>query len=238
MQNPTRIPELVQRERFVKRLLANRSISFVAGDDGWACVPFRQDPTRDVVLFWSSRAEAERWAHVVASTPTIHDITLPVLLADVLPMLAERRCLIGPDWSTDPTDPIFDAQDLCERIWRERSEQFMQTARETDAVFVLESASGPAFLPSQRQPGKEYLPIWSTRDDASFHISGSWSVKRPIAVSLAVFRDRYLPYLEQRGWFVGPEPMAGPGSRELTPAEFQVRAFPSMTLSQLRAVSA
>lgn len=236
MQNLARIPDLVHRERFVKRVLAAGSVSFVSGEAGWACVPFRQDAAREVVLFWSSRTEAERWADVVAVAPVVHSVTLSILLSDVLPMLGGRRCLIGPDWNSEPVDPVIEPADLSERLWRERSEAFLGKVRELDAVWLLESASGPAFLPSQRAAGKEFLPIWQSREDAEFHIAGSWAVKRPIAVSLAVFRDRYLSYLDQRGWLVGPEPMPGAGTRELTTSEFAMRTFPAATLSQLRAV--
>ena len=236
MQNPARIPDLVHRERFVKRVLAIGTVSFVAGEAGWACVPFRQDASRDVVLFWSSRTEAERWADVVAVAPVVHNVPLSVLLSDVLPMLTTRKCLIGPDWNSEPADPVIEPIDLNERLWRERSEGFLGRVRETGALWLLESASGPVFLPSQRAAGKEFLPVWQSRADAEFHIAGSWAVKRPIAVGLAVFRDRYLPYLEQRGWLVGPEPMPGVGTRELTAGEFAMRTFPAATLSQLRAV--
>lgn len=236
MQMTARIPELVHRERFVKRVLAGASVAFVAGEDGWACVPFRQDATREVVLFWSSRTEAMRWADVVARAPTIHDVTLSVLLADVLPMLAQRRCLVGPDWSSDPADPVIEPADLAERLWRERTDQFLLRIREADSIWLLESAAGPAFLRSSQGGTKEYLPIWSSREDAQAHIAGSWAVKRPISVSLATFRDRYLPFLEQRGWTVGPEPLPGAGAREFSPAEFAVRAFPAATLALLRAV--
>ncbi len=238
MQNPTRIPELAHRERFIKNVLATGSISFVNGDDGWACVPFKQDPSRDIVLFWSSPTEAQRWAEVVATNPTVHNISLASLLTDVLPMLTQRRCLIGTDWSTDPADPVVQSDDLAARIWRERGEQFMTTVRKTAAVWVLESASGPATLPSQRQPGKEYMPVWATREAAAVHIAGGWAVKRAISISLDIFADRYLPFVEQRGWFVGSEPMAGAGTKELTAAEFSTRAFPAKTLSQLRVISA
>ena len=237
MQIKASIPELVHRERFVRRVLAAQSATFVAGTDGWACVPFKQDATRDVVLFWSNPSEAQKWADVIAVNPTLHSVQLPVLLTDVLPMLAERRCLVGFDWSSDPADPILEPADLQERLWRERTEQFLLKTREEEMVWVLESASGPAFLPSQSAGGKEFLPVWTSRDDAEFNSAGSWAVKRPIAVSLNVFRDRYLPFLEQRGWFVGPEPMPGAATRELTPTEFALRAYPAAdTLSQLRAV--
>lgn len=237
MQMKASIPELVHRERFVRSVLTSSSVSFVAGDDGWACVPFRQDPTREVVLFWANIGEAQKWADVVATNPALHTIALPTLLADVLPMLAARNCLIGFDWSTDPSDPVIEPTDLIERLWRERTDQFLLKVREDDSVWVLESASGPAFLPSKRAGGKEFLPVWASREDAEFNSAGSWAVKRPIAVNLDVFASRYLPFLEQRGWFVGPEPMPGTGTRELSPSEFAMRAYPARhTLSQLRSV--
>lgn len=236
MHNPTRIPDLVNRERFIKRVLANGGVSFVSGDDGWACVPFKQDPARDIVLFWSSRLEAARWADVVATNAKIHDVALPSLIADVLPMLAERNCLVGSDWSTSPADPVLSPDDLSVRIWRERGEQFISTVRDSNSVWLLESAAGPAMLPSGREAGKDYLPVWTTREAAAHNITGSWSVKRPIAVSLPVFFERYLPFLEQRGCFIGPEPMPHAGTKELTPAEFSMRAQPNLTLSKLRAV--
>jgi hypothetical protein len=225
MQYLTRIP-----------VLSGARVAIVSGDAGWACVPFKQDPNRDVVLFWSSVSEAERWAPVLATNPSVHEIPLATLLAEVLPMLAERRCLIGPDWSTDPTDPIVDCTDLCERLWRDRNEHFVTRIRETNAIWTLESASGPAFLASTRVNGKEFLPVWATREDAAANAAGSWAVKRPISVSLDVFRDRYMPYLEQRGWFVGPEPMPGAGAREVSPSELANRLFPVQALARLRAV--
>jgi len=236
MQKSPRIPDLVHRERFVKRVVAGEGAYIVSGENGWASVPFRLDPTRDVVLVWASRSEAERWADVVAVSPQVFAAPLPVLLSDVLPMLATRRCLVGPDWSSDPSDPVMEPADLLERVWRERTEQFLLKIRSANEVWVLESAAGPAILPSQRDIGHEFVPIWAEREAAEFHIAGSWSVKRPIAVSLAVFRDRYLPYLEQRGSFVGLDPMPGAGARELTASEFSMRVFPVATLAQLRAV--
>ncbi len=236
MQPVTRIPELVRRDRFVKSVLASSMISIISGDDGWACVPFKQDRNRDVVLFWSSASEATRWANVVATNPSVHQVPLATLLADVLPMLSERRCLIGADWSTDPTDPVIDAADLGERLWRERNDNFVNAVRQTSAIWVLESASGPAVLPSTRAPEREFLPVWATREAAIANAAGSWAVKRPISVSLETFRDRYLPYLEQRGGLVGPEPMPGAGARELLPCELAMRLFPAQTLARLRAV--
>ena len=237
MQIKASIPELVHRERFVRRVLAARSVSFVAGEAGWACVPFRQDASREVVLFWANAPEAQKWADVIATNPTVHTATLAQLLDDVLPMLTGRNCLVGFDWSTDPGDPVIEPADLLERLWRERTDQFLLKVREDNSVWVLESAAGPAFLRSKRAHGKEFLPVWNCRDDAEFNSAGSWAVKRPIAISLDVFRDRYLPFLEQRGWFIGPEPLPGAGTRELTPVEFVMRAFPAAdTLSRLRAV--
>jgi hypothetical protein len=236
MQNPHRIPELAHREMFLKAAVAGHGVWLVTGDDGWGRVPFKQDPARDVVLVWSGETEAKRWADVVATNPTVYHAGLDTLLAEVLPMLAQRRCLVGADWSTDPTDLILDAEDLTARIWRERGEHFMSEVRASNTVWLLESASGPASLASRRDAAKEFLPIWASREAAAHNIAGAWAVKRPIGVSLEVFCDRYLPFVEQRGWFVGPEPLPAAGTKEISANEFSMRAFPRMTLSRLRAV--
>ena len=236
MLNSLPIPQLVSRDRFIKRVLANNGASFVAGDEGWACVPFKRDASREIVLFWSSRGEAERWSEVVAINPQVHDVSLGALLGEVLPMLASRRALVGSDWSTDPSDPVVEAEELALRLWRERSETFMASIRQSQSVWVLESASGPATLPSRRQADRSYIPVWAKREDAVALTIGEWSTKRPIAVSLDVFAQRYIPFLEQRGWFVGPEPLPGAGTQELSPPEFTMAAFPQNALSRLRSV--
>ncbi len=231
-----RVPDLMQRERFIRRLNSTGALSFVVGDAGWATVPFRLDPNRGVVLFWSNAREAHKWAEVVAVNPEVHQATLAQLLTEVLPMLTQRNCLVGYDWCTDPTDPVIEPSDLHGRIWRERTDSFLQTVLGTDTIWLLESASGPAMLPSQRSEGREFLPVWATRDAAAFNATGSWASKRPLGVTLAVFRDRYLPFLEQRGCLIGSEPIPGAGAFELSPSEFALGAFPGQALERLRAV--
>ena len=236
MQSPSRIPELVQRERFVRRLTAGRALHFVAGQEGWATVPFRHDASREVVLFWTDRREAETWADVVAATPTVYEVSIGQLLAEVLPMLALRGCLVGHDWSADPSDPVIEPGELAERIWRERTDAHITAIRSTGTVWLLESAGGPAMLPSLRLSGSDCLPVWADRNAAAAAATGSWANKRPLGVSLKVFHDRYLPFLEQRGGLIAPEPLALAGSRELTPSEFATVVFPHEALARLRAV--
>ncbi len=236
MQVAARIPDLVQRERFIRKIVVTGEVFFVAGDDGWATVPFRGDPTRAVVLFWSSQSEASKWSHVIAANPEIHTVKLGHLLSDVLPMLLANACLVGHDWSTDPADPVIAPTELSERIWRERTDLLVANMRSTDTVWVLESANGPALLPSSRIGGRDCLPVWASREAAVFNAAGSWSNKRPLGIKLSVFRERYLPFVTSRDGTIGPEPMADAGMRELTAAEFARLAWPADALSQLRAV--
>ncbi|MBX9925670.1 MAG: DUF2750 domain-containing protein [Hyphomicrobiaceae bacterium] len=236
MHVSARIPDLVQRERFIRKIVLTNEAFFVAGQDGWATVPFRSDPARQVVLFWSSRGEAEKWSHVVADNPHIHTVKLGQLLAEVLPMLTSNACLIGHDWSTDPADPVIAPAELAERIWRERTDSLIGTMRTSEIVWVLESASGPALLPSSRISGRECLPVWASREAAAFNAAGSWSNKRPLGVKLSMFRERYVPFVSARDGTIGPEPMPEAGMREMTPQEFTTLAYPAMTLSRLRSV--
>ncbi len=236
MQIRARVSELAQRERFIRKLISTDTLYFVAGSDGWATVPFRHDRGREVVLFWTCRREAEKWGEVVVENPMVHDVRLGQLLAEVLPMLDANGCLIGHDWSSDPSDPVISPGELSERIWRDRNDHFIASMRATDTLWVLESASGPALIPSARSAEKDCLPVWATREAAATHIAGSWSNKRPLGIPLQTFRDRYLPFVESRGGMIGIEPLPQAGARELTAAEFTRLAFPAMALSQIRAV--
>lgn len=229
-------PELTNREHFIANVLSNGGVSIVTGDDGWARVPLRQDPSRDVILLWSTPQEAVRWASVVAINPVVQHISLDELMGVTLPELAAHGAVVGADWNSDPTDLIVDASDLAIRLLRERTERFMTSVRSARTLWLLESASGPAMLPSARQEGREYLPVWSTREDAVHHTTGGWAVKRPVSVSLDLFTEAYLPFVERNGGFIGANPMPVSGTKEMTAAEFSMAAFPQRTLALLRAV--
>lgn len=236
MKTFSRAADLGHRGRFIRRLTQTGAVFIVTGEHDWATVAFRYDPKWQVLLVWSSRNEAERWADVVAVAPKVCEVRLPQLMTDILPVLEDRRWLVGHDWCSDPTDPVIMPGELIERIWRERTDQFITSIVSAGAVWVLESASGPALLPSGRFAGKDTLPVWASREAAVANCVGSWAAKRPLGIDLANFRERYLPYVTGNEMTVAPAPLAGAGARELTGSEFLNLAYPGFARSQLRAV--
>lgn len=232
----SRAADLSHRGRFIRRLTQTGAAFIVAGEHGWATVGFRYDPKLQVLLVWSNRNEAERWADVIAVAPKVCEVGLPQLMTDILPVLEDRRCLVGHDWCSDPADPVIMPGELIERIWRERTDQFITAIASAGAVWVLESASGPALWPSGRFVGKYMLPLWASREAAAANCAGTWSSKRPLGIDLVNFRERYLPYVTGNEMTVAPAPLAGAGARELTGSEFLNLAYPGVARSQLRAV--
>ena len=111
-----RISEIAQRERFVRHAVAHRAVFAVAGEDGLARVPSQRQRGRQVTLLWSTRAEAEHWAPVVAVNPRVKQLPLAALFAEVLPALAGLERLVGPDWCADPAEAELDPIDLAERL--------------------------------------------------------------------------------------------------------------------------
>ncbi len=88
-----------QHGRFLKRVVESKLVFAVSGEEGLARVPSRRMKGREVTLLWSKRAEAERWAPVVAKSPRIKELTLGAVMTDVLPGLANVKRLVGVDWS-------------------------------------------------------------------------------------------------------------------------------------------
>jgi hypothetical protein len=221
--------------RFVARVLAGRGLALVAGREGWARLPYRRDVRREVVMFWSDGREAEAWADVVAVEPRVYRVRLGQLVRDVLPMLHDLGCLVGPDWNSEPDDPVIEPTMLVQHIRRAHQATFLDAVRQDETIWMLQSAAGPALLPSLRRVGRTCLPVWSSREAAIGAATGQLAARRPLGASLAAFRDRYLPYLEQRGCLIGPEPVvATPVADgrvvceavcEVTPTEFAGVAF-------------
>ncbi len=217
LQSP-RIPEINQRDRFVKKAVAQRLVYVVAGSDGLGRVASQRQRGAEVTLLWTSRKAAERWADVVAATPRVKEITLDALIGDVLPALAKMKRLAGPDWGSEPIEPELDAADLAERLKREVAEGFAERVRAQGRVFLLEDGSGPAMLVSAERPGQLVLPCWSERASAETRIEGPWSEMMAVEVPLASFTDRTLAWLDGRGWSASPDHVIGPGATELAPA--------------------
>lgn len=221
---PVKSPEeKIHVDRFFKRVAAARKVFAVAGEDGLARVPSRDQRGRDITLFWSARGEAERWANVVAQNPRVKDLTLSEFLGDILPALATLRRQAGIDWTADSIEIAAEPTILAERVRLETLDAFVVKVAQEGCVFALEDSSGPALMVSGAGEGQHFLPCWSERYLAEARITGLWSGMLASEIPLANFIERTLPWLEARGALVGPEHVAGALSLELAPDDLRAR---------------
>lgn len=217
------IPEIAQRDRFIKRIVASGNVHVVAGEDGLARVGSRHFKGRETTLVWSTSTEAERWASSLVVNPRLKEVPLGAFLAEVLPALAGLKRLVGPDWSAEPAESEVQPLDLAERIRLEVVEAFVIRAKLRRSIWMLEDTNGPALLVSSTRADQLFLPCWSSRRQAESRIEGPWRDMLAVEIPLDNFLSLTLPWLEQQDWQIAPDHMAGSGVLELAPASLKVR---------------
>ena len=221
-----RIPEIAQRDRFIRQTIANRVVFALAKEGGLARVASRSCRKRQVTLLWSTRAQAQHWAPIIAGNATVSELPLTAVLSNVLPELAGLGRLVGPDWCADPAEAEIDPAELAERLRLRALEAFVTRARLAGAVWILADASGPALLVSDTRPDRFVLPCWSDRGSAASRRDGPWSDTSASPLVLETFVGTTLPWLAERGWLVSPEHAEGPGVLELDPDQLSPRLAP------------
>ncbi len=223
MNRTPSIPEIAQRDRFIKRAVGQRVVYAVSGEDGLARVSSQRQEDAEVTLLWTQEAEAERWADAIAETPRVKELTIADLLADILPALPELKRLVGLDWSANPVEGEFNPLDIAERLRSEAVEGFVQRARTADKIFILEDATGPAMLVSGVDETKRFMPVWSDRRGAETRIEGLWAEMIALEIPLSNFLGLTLPCLAERDWNVGPDHVQGARTLELAPRDLSTR---------------
>lgn len=221
-----RIPELSQRDRFVRRVVAQKGAYAVSGEDGLARVASPSGAGRDVTLFWASESEARRWADVLTRNPRVKLIPVNELIGEVLPRLEELGRSVGLDWSAEPVECELEPNELIARLRHEGVEAFLQRARLRRSVWMLEDTSGPAMLVSAHRPDQLVLPCWASRSDAEARIAGPWSEMLAVEIPLDNFVAVTLPWLAAQGWTVAPSHAQGADTIEVGPGEFARRFAP------------
>jgi hypothetical protein len=220
-----RIPELTQRDRFVRRTVSQKGVWAVAGEDGLARVGSAAAEGHEVTLFWTSEAEARRWADVLTKNPRVKMIPVNELIADVLPKLEELGRMVGLDWSAEPAEIEIEPTDLVARLRHEGVEVFLQRVRLHHSVWILEDANGPALLVSHHS-NRLVLPCWADRHEAEQRIEGPWNEMLAVEIPIANFVAMTLPWLNEQGWLVAPGHVAGADTIEVHPVEFSRRIEP------------
>lgn len=226
MHGAMRIPELSQRDRFVRRAVAQKGVWAVSGEDGLARVASPDNPGCEVTLFWSNEAEASRWADVLAVNPRVKMIPINEFIGEVLPKVAELGRLVGLDWSADPIECEVDPNDLISRMRHEGVESFLQRARLHNSVWMLEDPQGPALLVAQHHASRLMLPCWASRAEAEMRIEGPWSDMIAVEIPLHNFVHATLPWLVDQNWLVAPGYAPGGDTMEIPPLDLVRRIEP------------
>lgn len=208
---------------FTRKIAASRQVWSVAGAEGLARVASPTRRGREVTLFWSEQAEAERWASSIARTPRVKPIWLTDFLKDVLPKLQELHRAVGTNWTAEPCEPEVEPFDLARRIRNELVAAFVRDAIMGDAVFILEDDSGPTFAASSSIANTLVLPVWARVEDIEPHRTGFWSEMAISPIPIATLLDRTLTWLDGIERRVAPCYTPGMAVNELKAADLAER---------------
>ncbi|MBS0233889.1 MAG: DUF2750 domain-containing protein [Proteobacteria bacterium] len=222
MLNAPRIPELAQRDRFVRRAVGEGRVLTLADEEN-ASVPSQKVAGRTVQLFWSSPIEAGRWAEALAGNGELQDISLEVFATDILPGIATAKGFVGTDWVSDPIEAEIDPRDLLIRLKTEAIPHYAVAAREKGEVYLVGSAEGPMLTPGTQKPrSADRLHVFATRSDADAHMK-KISGKRVIVDPIANFVGVTLPWVSGLALPVMIEPIRGAGFVEVRIADLTSR---------------
>lgn len=222
MLNAPRIPELAQRDRFVRRAVSEGRVLTLADEEN-ASVPSQKVAGRTVQLFWSSPIEAGRWAEALAGNRELQDISLEVFATDILPGIATAKGFVGTDWVSDPIEAEIDPRDLLIRLKAEAIPLYAAAAREKGEIYLVGNAEGPMLTPGTQKPRTaDKLHVFSNRPDAEAHVK-KIAGKRVIVEPIASFIATTLPWAASQNHPVLIEPIRGAGFVEVKTADLSAR---------------
>lgn len=221
-----RIPELAQRDRFVRRAVKEARVLTLA-DEEFASVPSQKIPGRTVQLFWSSQIEAKRWAKALTGDDGLQDIPLQTFVVDILPGIGAAKGLAGTDWVSDPIEAEIDPADLILRLKTESLGDLARTMLARGEVYLVAGDDGPMVQASTQKPNRHdstpiVLAVFAVRGDAERHMKRTGG-KSIIADPIADFLASTLPWAKQRGHGISLEPISGAGPLEVGASDVAAR---------------
>jgi len=217
MSSDLRTAEHQQADSFVRRLANLKSLYAVSGEEGLARVPSQKIPGREVVLLWTERAEAEKWADCLAQNPRVKQLSIGEVMSEFVPALIANDRMIGPDWTAAGIEPECEPAELAEHVRLAAVDGFMERVARSGNVYILEDSGGPAMLVSGSDAQALYLPCWSQREAAEQRLVGPWQDHLVMRIPLANFVKITLPWLAGNGHRVGPDHVPGTMALELEP---------------------
>ncbi len=230
MLRALRIPELAQRDRFLRVAVVSGRVYTIMDGTDVVVVDSPREPLRSTALLWSRLGEAKRWADVLAKNPSIVPLSLGHLVARTLPEMGNRGLLAGTDWNAEPCEPELTPSDLASRLSIDALEAFLAQAHASGSLWILEHADGPALIGSARPHMGEHstaaqtvLPCWTRRADAEQAAVDRWAGAKALSIPLDSFRKLTLPWLIEQGWLVAAATSEEAHGLELTPQALSAR---------------
>lgn len=216
MQIAPRIPEIGQRDRFVKRIVTDGRV-ITLSDEAYAKVTSNRFPDRAVHLFWSSPKEAKRWAEALTGEDRTTEIALKDFATSILSEMIADKALVGTDWVADPIEAEVEAADLLIRLKTEAATGFLRALNDQGHVFIVEGEGGPQVANHVRRgDGLKAVQIFAARGEAEWAMKKTGG-KKVMADPIADFLSSTLPWAIARGHAMLMEPIPGAGALDLTP---------------------
>jgi hypothetical protein len=221
MLHMPRIPELAQRDRFVRRAVSEGRVLTLSDEEN-ASIPSQKITGRTVQLFWSSPIEAGRWAEALVGNEALQDIALTTFVSDILPGIANAKGLVGTDWVSDPIEAEVDPRDLELRLKAEALPAYLKVAHRRGEVFLVGSEDGPMLAPAVQKGGPDVLNVFANRSEAERHMK-LLTGRRIIVHTIADFLASTLPWAAAGGHSIMVETIPGGGFIEVKIAELTRR---------------
>jgi Protein of unknown function (DUF2750) len=222
MHAAPRIPELGQRDRFVRRAVKEGRVLTLA-DEEMASVKSQKFPERTVQLFWSSPIEAKRWAEALTGNADLQDISIATFAADILPGLRAAKGLAGTDWVADPIEAEVDPADLQLRLKAESLPGYLRAISGRGEVYLVAGEDGPLLQAITRRGQEQFLlHVFAARADAERYMNKA-GARKIIADPVADFAASTLPWAAERGHLVVTEPIPGAGPYETSAADLKAK---------------
>lgn len=218
-----RIPEIGQRDRFIRRAVKDGLVFAVAGLDPGIPMPSRRYPGSAVRLFWSTPIEARRWAKALTGADQTTTVTLDEFVAQVLPELAASKILVGVDWLADPVEAEVTAEDLSLRLRTEALDVYVRQVLAAGEIWTLEDERGPVLQPSVRRPGSSAFAAWADKAAAERQALRMGGQPRVVSDPLDDFLRAVVPWLGERNYLIALEPIDGAGLLEIDVSDFSRR---------------
>lgn len=221
MRNAPRIPEIGQRDRFIRRAVIDGAVYTIAADS--LQMPSRRFPGCHVQLFWSTPIEAKRWATALTGLEETREIPLSEFTGTILPALAAQKAMAGVDWIADPVEAEVAPEDLALRLKTEAVGPLVSAIACAREIWSLEDDKGPVLETSLRRSDKLAFHIWQSKDAAERQALRKGGVPRVVSDPLDDFMRAVIPWLGERGYLLGLEPIDGSGVLEIEVDDFARR---------------